>query len=135
MASTGRDREPKLSLLPGPSPSQVTFLLEQEDHTMGNALRYSRLRDPAVTFCGYSMPHPSEQRIHIRVQTRAGGDAVAAFRGGCESLVEALDVMEAEFVAAVARGPEPAAGAGTGKAVGKVTAAGGAAKAPKKGKK
>lgn len=25
---------------------------------------------PEVEFCGYSVPHPSENKIHLRIQTR-----------------------------------------------------------------
>ena len=35
-----------------------TFVLHNEDHTLGNALRYMMLKDPDVDFCGYNVPHP-----------------------------------------------------------------------------
>ncbi|KAL4092969.1 hypothetical protein PRIC1_011958 [Phytophthora ramorum] len=38
-----------------------------EDHTVGNALRY-----PDVDFCGYMIPHPSEPKMHMRLQTHQG---------------------------------------------------------------
>ncbi|ETS60967.1 hypothetical protein PaG_04897 [Moesziomyces aphidis] len=60
----------KLTLLPGYEPdfSAVTFCLKEEDHTLGNSLRYMIMKDPRVEFCGYSNPHPSENKIHLRVQ-------------------------------------------------------------------
>lgn len=30
------------------------------------------LRSPDVDFCGYTIPHPSEPKMHIRLQTRQG---------------------------------------------------------------
>jgi len=60
----------KISLLPGfdSELSAVTFCLLEEDHTLGNALRYMLMKDPRVEFCGYTLPHPSENKIHMRVQ-------------------------------------------------------------------
>lgn len=46
-----------------------TFTLLKEDHTMGNMLRYSLLRDPRVLFAGYRMPHPLEYRTLVRVRS------------------------------------------------------------------
>lgn len=87
----------------------MTFVLKEEDHTLGNALRYMIMKkwgsytvlqlvqtwmcctwmchvfsycpsrimfsskrficSPEVTFCGYSVPHPSEHKINLRIQT------------------------------------------------------------------
>lgn len=48
-----------------------TFILHNEDHTLGNSLRYIIMNDPDVDFCGYSVPHPSENKINLRIQTRS----------------------------------------------------------------
>lgn len=47
-----------------------TFVLHNEDHTLGNSLRYIIMKDPDVDYCGYSVPHPSEHKINLRIQTR-----------------------------------------------------------------
>jgi len=47
----------------------MSFQIENEDHTLGNALRYIIMRNPEVEFCGYSIPHPSEAKMNIRIQT------------------------------------------------------------------
>ncbi|KAL1133628.1 hypothetical protein V6Z11_A12G052700 [Gossypium hirsutum] len=52
--------------------SAATFSLTDEDHTIANAVRFTLNQDPRVTFCGYSIPHPSEARVNIRVQTTGG---------------------------------------------------------------
>uniref|UniRef100_A0A9I9DLT8 DNA-directed RNA polymerase RBP11-like dimerisation domain-containing protein n=1 Tax=Cucumis melo TaxID=3656 RepID=A0A9I9DLT8_CUCME len=49
--------------------TKSTFSMADEDHTLANALRYTLNQDPRVTFCGYSIPHPSDNRVNIRVQT------------------------------------------------------------------
>ncbi|EFJ33056.1 hypothetical protein SELMODRAFT_28501, partial [Selaginella moellendorffii] len=46
-----------------------TFCINDEDHTFGNSIRYVLNGDPRVTFCGYSVPHPSDNRVNVRVQT------------------------------------------------------------------
>ncbi len=59
-------------------------------------------------FCGYSMPHPSEPVVNVRLQT-AGRPAAAVFREGLSALAEAADHMAETFEAAVAAGPVDAA--------------------------
>lgn len=53
----------------GDDPRASTFSLMDEDHTLGNSLRYVLNHDPRVEFCGYTVPHPSENRVNIRIQT------------------------------------------------------------------
>lgn len=50
-------------------PHSMSFQIENEDHTLGNALRYIIMRNPEVEFCGYSIPHPSEAKMNMRIQT------------------------------------------------------------------
>ena len=52
------------------SKKSKTFVLYDEDHTLGNALRHVVMRDANTDFCGYTVPHPSEKYLHLRVQTR-----------------------------------------------------------------
>ncbi|RHN82082.1 putative DNA-directed RNA polymerase, RBP11-like dimerization domain-containing protein [Medicago truncatula] len=42
--------------------SKSTFSLM--DHTFANSVRFTLNQDPRVTFCGYSIPHPSENRVN-----------------------------------------------------------------------
>uniref|UniRef100_A0AAX7TFT4 DNA-directed RNA polymerases I and III subunit RPAC2 n=1 Tax=Astatotilapia calliptera TaxID=8154 RepID=A0AAX7TFT4_ASTCA len=48
----------------------VTFVLHDEDHTLGNSLRYMIMKNADVEFCGYTITHPSESKINFRIQTR-----------------------------------------------------------------
>ncbi|RMX80790.1 hypothetical protein D0867_16352, partial [Hortaea werneckii] len=59
----------RLRLLPGSSDTAASFAFEREDHTLGNALRYMIMKNPDVEFCGYSIPHPSETVMNLRIQT------------------------------------------------------------------
>lgn len=54
---------------PLPDPAGATFAVEQEDHSLANALRFFLNKDPRVSFAGYSMPHPTEEVVNVRVQT------------------------------------------------------------------
>ncbi|XP_006820385.1 DNA-directed RNA polymerases I and III subunit RPAC2-like [Saccoglossus kowalevskii] len=65
--------------------SCVTFVLNGEDHTLGNSLRYIIMKDPEVQFCGYSIPHPTENKINFRIQT-TGTPAIDILRRGLNNL-------------------------------------------------
>ncbi|XP_073710088.1 DNA-directed RNA polymerases I and III subunit RPAC2 isoform X1 [Misgurnus anguillicaudatus] len=66
----------------------VTFVLHEEDHTLGNSLRYMIMKSQDVEFCGYSITHPSESKINFRVQTRGGLPASEPLRCGLNNLTE-----------------------------------------------
>lgn len=68
----------------GPATSR-TFVIGNEDHTLGNVLRHTLLAsDQTVEFAGYSVPHPSEPVVHIRVQTEPGSITTASNRSQSE---------------------------------------------------
>lgn len=50
--------------------SSGSFLFEGETHTMGNALRQAIIPNDDVEFCGYSVPHPAENKMRLRIQAR-----------------------------------------------------------------
>ncbi|KAM4732633.1 DNA-directed RNA polymerases I and III subunit RPAC2 [Anableps anableps] len=64
----------------------VTFVMHNEDHTLGNSLRYMIMKNPDVEFCGYTITHPSESKINFRIQTRGGIAAVEPLRSGLNDL-------------------------------------------------
>eukprot|EP00038_Savillea_parva_P001873 m.108058 g.108058 ORF g.108058 m.108058 type:complete len:136 (+) comp10644_c0_seq4:2213-2620(+) len=66
--------------------SQCTYVIGNEDHTLGNSLRYAIMKDPRTEFCGYSIPHPSERKIHLRVQTKDGTPCNEVLRTGLETI-------------------------------------------------
>jgi DNA-directed RNA polymerase II subunit RPB11 len=45
------------------------FVINKEDHTLGNLLRMQLLRDPTVRFAGYKIPHPLIHRVELKIQT------------------------------------------------------------------
>lgn len=58
-------------------------------------------RRSQTSFCGYSMPHPSETRVQMRVQTR-GEPAVEVTGRALGKLATAADTIRERFTAAVA---------------------------------
>lgn len=69
-----------------------TFILRNEDHTLANALRWIILKDTDVQFCGYTIPHPSQREVHLRIQTYKK-PALEALRRGLERLAEVTDTI------------------------------------------
>ena len=68
-------------------PTARTFAIGNEDHTLGNALRHVLVNNPKVEFAGYSVPHPSEPIVQIRVQTTdPSTPAVQALQEACITL-------------------------------------------------
>ena len=62
-----------------------TFVIHDEDHTLGNSLRYIISKNPDVEFCGYCIPHPAENKINLRIQTK-GESASNVLKKGLEDL-------------------------------------------------
>nr|SVE94028.1 EOG090X0LBP [Scapholeberis mucronata] len=77
-----------------------TFIFNGEGHTMGNALRTLILKNPDVIFCGYTIPHPSENKLHLRIETRELS-AVDALTKGLEQLQSLSDHILETFETAV----------------------------------
>ncbi len=119
---------PKVQLVPGASSHSATFVVTGEDHTLGNALRWVLMRHAATTFCGYSMPHPSEPVVNVRLQTAGAGAATSAhdvFREGLVGLTDVAHAIGDAFERALAQ--SRAAGAvGAAGAAGAASAAGAA---------
>ncbi|CAG8462249.1 12560_t:CDS:2 [Ambispora leptoticha] len=52
---------------------------------------------PHVDYCGYSIPHPSEAKLNLRIQTSEKTDAVEALKKGLEDLAGLCLYVESEF--------------------------------------
>ena len=82
-------------------PSSRTFCIGDEDHTMGNALRHILMQNSQVGFAGYSVPHPSEPVVQIRVQTVAppgapsseAPTALDTLQKACQTLSAKCDIV------------------------------------------
>ncbi|EGP85280.1 uncharacterized protein MYCGRDRAFT_45952, partial [Zymoseptoria tritici IPO323] len=86
--------------LPGGTDTAASFAFEKEDHTLGNALRYMIMKNPDVEFCGYSIPHPSEAVMNLRIQTWDGVNVMEVLRKGLDDLSDMCDAVEEKFTTA-----------------------------------
>lgn len=76
----------------------LSFIIRDEDHTLGNSLRYTIMKNPAVDFCGYTIPHPSEAKINFRIQSKVNADGTAVpaidiFRQGLVDLKQMCSIV------------------------------------------
>ncbi|KAJ5873473.1 DNA-directed RNA polymerase I and III subunit [Penicillium subrubescens] len=92
--------EKRIVVLPGSTETSASFQFDGEGHTMGNALRYSIMKNPAVEFCGYTIPHPSDAKMHVRIQTNDTTTALEALEKGFNDLMDLCDVVTEKFTAA-----------------------------------
>lgn len=56
---------------------------------------------PDVEYCGYSAPHPSEPKIHLRVQMYDGLSAVDALRRALANLRSLFTTVQTEFASSL----------------------------------
>jgi DNA-directed RNA polymerase I and III subunit RPAC2 len=75
------------------NPSNRTFAIGNEDHTLGNCLRHVLVQNAKVDFAGYSVPHPAEPIVHIRVQAHEPTTAVQALQESCETLNKQCEIV------------------------------------------
>ncbi|OHE96095.1 hypothetical protein CORC01_08632 [Colletotrichum orchidophilum] len=93
------DEPQRVRILPGSTDTAASFEFVDEGHTLGNALRYVIMKNPDVEFCAYAIPHPSEPKMNIRIQTY-DGTAVAALQKGLKDLQALSDTVAEEFIRA-----------------------------------
>ncbi|KAI1465279.1 RBP11-like subunits of RNA polymerase [Daldinia caldariorum] len=92
------EEEPqRVRILPGSSETAASFEFLKEGHTLGNALRYIIMKNPDVEFCAYAIPHPSEDKMNLRIQTYDTTTAAAALAKGLQDLEDLCDVVADEF--------------------------------------
>ncbi|CAD8157398.1 unnamed protein product [Paramecium octaurelia] len=77
-------------------PFNGTFVFFDEDHTLGNSLRYILANQPNVEFCGYSLPHPSENKMNMRLQT-VNETKEKVMNDGLKCLSQICDIIEDKF--------------------------------------
>jgi DNA-directed RNA polymerases I and III subunit RPAC2 len=77
-----------------------TFIIQNEDHTLANPLRYFIMKNPNVLFCGYSIPHPSENRVNFRIQSK-NQTAVQVLEKGLEDLYSMCQKVHDKFEQAI----------------------------------
>ncbi|KAF2811411.1 RBP11-like subunits of RNA polymerase [Mytilinidion resinicola] len=92
--------EQRIRVLSGSTEEAASFEFENEDHTLGNALRYIIMKNPDVEFCGYSIPHPSEAKMHLRIQTYDKVSVYDVLEKGLNDLSDLCEVVMDKFTIA-----------------------------------
>ncbi|KAL3901853.1 MAG: hypothetical protein SGCHY_000270 [Lobulomycetales sp.] len=82
----------------------ATFAIADEDHTIGNALRYIIMKNPKVSFAAYTLPHPSETRLNLRIQTDGSQSPKDALMKGLDDLEIVFQHLHDSFKAELAGG-------------------------------
>ena len=72
-------------------------MIHDQDHTLGNCIRYQLLQDSRIRFAGYKKPHPLEEKIEIKVQTNGEVPPPDAILQSCQSLNLTLDKLLKSF--------------------------------------
>mmetsp|Transcript_40307 Transcript_40307/g.108956 ORF Transcript_40307/g.108956 Transcript_40307/m.108956 type:complete len:244 (-) Transcript_40307:26-757(-) len=95
-------------------PNAATLHVWVEDHTLGNLLRMELLRNEAVLFVGYKVPHPLNHMIELRVQTLPKSSpelairhAIANLKVECKSMLDQFDEGVREYKEMVAKSQPP----------------------------
>ncbi|KAI9228093.1 MAG: DNA-directed RNA polymerase II complex subunit Rpb11 [Piptocephalis tieghemiana] len=78
-------------------PNAATFSFLKEDHTLGNLVRSRLLKDSAVLFAGYRVPHPLNPIVEIKVQTTDVKSPVDAVKESLSALHREFDMMRQLF--------------------------------------
>ena len=73
------------------------FIINDEDHTFGNAVKMMLLRNPDVRFVAYRKPHPLENKIEIKIQTNKNTTPIKAFRDALKNLNDDIDDCIKQF--------------------------------------
>merc|ERR1711990_120259 len=77
--------------------SKQTLTLRGEDHTLANALRFMLTKNPVVEFAGYSVPHPSEEEVNVRIQTNGDKTALAVYKDALADTAKASQLVRKKF--------------------------------------
>ncbi|KAA6397006.1 MAG: DNA-directed RNA polymerases I and III subunit RPAC2 [Streblomastix strix] len=92
--------EIQLEIVQDDDPRNATFIFMNEDHTLGNSLRSILANDPDVAFVGYSVPHPFETKMHLRVQSSLK-PARTVLLTAVQKLQEQFVEMRAKYISAL----------------------------------
>ena len=80
----------------------ATFTFYNEDHTLGNVLRSTLIKNKHVEFWGYTIPHPSEPYLKLRVQSHTK-DAKAILKSGLKRIDQECEIVNTKFEEALKR--------------------------------
>jgi DNA-directed RNA polymerases I and III subunit RPAC2 len=84
----------EFEVMHGPNDHSATYIFGNEDHTLGNVLRYVLMQREETSFCGYSVPHPYEPKMNVRLQTEDTAPALEVLKTGLKDLDEVCNILD-----------------------------------------
>jgi DNA-directed RNA polymerase I and III subunit RPAC2 len=91
----------EFTVLEGEDEYAATFVFGNEDHTLGNCLRHTLMQKRETEFCGYSVPHPYEPKMNVRLQVSKDKPALTVLKQGLNELGETACIIDEHFVEAL----------------------------------
>eukprot|EP00899_Mesostigma_viride_P020079 jgi/Mesvir1/28072/Mv04665-RA.1 len=85
-------------------PNAAMFVIQREDHTVGNLIRVQLLKDPNVLFAGYQLPHPLLYKVNVKIQTTKGSSPMEALETALTDVNEELALLKKSFLVIVTNG-------------------------------
>ena len=73
------------------------FIINDEDHTFGNAIKMMLLRNPKVRYVAYRKPHPLENKIEIKIKTNEDIRPIDAFKEALRNLNDDIEDCIRQF--------------------------------------
>lgn len=61
----------------------------------------SHISSPDVDFCGYTIPHPQENKMNFRIQADRSSNAIEILKRGLMDLEKMCDTVDETFKAAL----------------------------------
>ncbi|RZC68993.1 hypothetical protein C5167_034038 [Papaver somniferum] len=85
----------------------ASFVIEREDHTVGNVVRMQLHRDANVLFAGYKLPHPLQYKIIVRIHTTSQSSPMQAYNQAINDLDKELNHLKTAVEAQVEMMKQP----------------------------
>ncbi len=77
------------------------FMVNKEDHTIGNSIRAQLLRDKRVLYAGYQISHPLFPIVKFKVRTTDKTDPAEVFGRALTNGTKELENIQASFTKAL----------------------------------
>ena len=75
----------------------TTFVIEREDHTLGNMVRMQLHENPDVTFAGYKKHHPLEYNVLLKVQASPNSTPIKVVDRSLREIDGILGTIKGKF--------------------------------------
>mmetsp|Transcript_19161 Transcript_19161/g.39092 ORF Transcript_19161/g.39092 Transcript_19161/m.39092 type:complete len:100 (-) Transcript_19161:1392-1691(-) len=76
---------------------EIVFTFFNENHTLGNILRYVIQGNPLVDFVGYNVPHPSENILNVKISSSFASEKFNIMILGIKNCGELLILIGNKF--------------------------------------